>query len=336
MRDARGGFSRVEIYGAGLAGLVAAITLAREGREVHLFDRQQAVGGNPAWHPSVQTTVLPLKETERYIGIDLSGCFRPVDSITFHRYGRKKVFSLRDMHVCERGPGERSLDTYLFGLARGLGVQFHPSTPFPGPSAGERRPVIVATGLDGEVYRQLGIPCTPIHGFRGMIRTDRKPELITYLDRCTNYDFAYLAADGGSMFALLFSRNRLPGKNLEDFRRLLEETEGIRIENWTASEGAMPDRPRLAWGGCVLAGTLGGMIDPFVLHGISGALTSGKVAARAIADRQGAEREFRRLAKNFAWKKRLKAVSVLLPGKSVTLPAMMWIDGHMRGVGFVR
>jgi flavin-dependent dehydrogenase len=85
----------------------------------------------------------------------------------------------------------------------------------------------------------------------------------------------------------------------------------------------------------VLAGTLSGMIDPFLLHGISGALTSGKIAAQAFIDRDGAIREFCRLAKNFELKKRLKQLSVRLSLKQLTFPLMMWVDSRLRGVGFV-
>jgi flavin-dependent dehydrogenase len=156
------------------------------------------------------------------------------------------------------------------------------------------------------------------------------------MSRCTNYDFAYLAADHGLLFALLFSRQRLAEASLGEFQQLLKSTEGIQIARWAFSMGAIPTEPRLFYKGYVLTGTLSGMIDPFLLHGISGALTSGKIAAQALLDRQGAIREFRHLTRNFHLKKALKALSVRLPSKSVTLPLMMWMDNHLCGVGFVK
>ncbi|NVM56059.1 MAG: NAD(P)-binding protein, partial [Candidatus Helarchaeota archaeon] len=44
------------IIGAGPAGLVAAINLNREGFKVVVREKQDSVGGDPGWHPSVHTT----------------------------------------------------------------------------------------------------------------------------------------------------------------------------------------------------------------------------------------------------------------------------------------
>jgi len=327
--------TRVDIYGAGLAGLVAAINLAWEGFEVHIFDVQCRIGGNPKWHPSVQTTVLKPEQTWKYIGVDLSHCFRKVDSITFYRYGRKTTFALEDMYVCERGHREGSLDTFLYKKAVDAGVRFHPLVKLDVSRLKTGRNVIVATGLEIEVYQQLDIPYMPIYGYRGVTRTELDSVLISYMLRCTNYDFAYLAADRGLLFALLFSRKKLDRSSLQEFQQILKVTEGIQFNKWIYSTGAISTKARLFYKGLVLAGTLSGMIDPFLLHGISGALTSGKVAAQVFIDRDRAIYEFGWLAKNFELKKKLKELSVRVPLKQVTFPLIMWVDSHLRGVGFV-
>jgi flavin-dependent dehydrogenase len=329
MSRARAG---VDILGAGPAGLVAAIHLAAQGVEVHVYDRY-GIGGNPDWHPSIQTTVLEPARTWDYIGLDLAGCFRRVDSITFYRYGRKKVFALENMYICERGPRRGSLDTCLHEKAIEAGVTFHLSGGL--DSLDRSREAIIATGLETQIYERLGIPYVPICGYRGVKKAAHDRVLISYMAACTGYDFAYLAADRGLLFALLFSRHTLAPERLPAFRRMLEATEHIQFERWTYSTGAIPARARLFHDGFVLAGTLSGMIDPFLLHGISGALTSGKIAAQAFLDRDAAIREFRRLARNFAVKKGLKALSARLPWKQVTIPLVMWADSHLHGVGFV-
>lgn len=326
--------TRVDIYGAGPAGLVAAINLAMENFKVHLFD-QHGIGGNLEWHPSIQTTVLKPERTWEYIGIDLSDCFRRVNSITFYRYGREKVFVLENMYVCERGPRKGSLDIRLYEKAINLGVTFHLSNKLDVDRLEPSRNTVVATGLETSVYWQLGIPCVSVYGYRGAKRTDRDTILISYMEKCTNYDFAYLAADRGLLFALLFSRQKLAMHNLNKFQQILKATEGIQINKWTYSTGAIPTTSRLFHDDLVLAGTLSGMIDPFLLHGISGALTSGKIAAQVFVDRDRAVREFRWLARNFELKKRLKALSVRLPLKQLTLPLMMLVDSRLRGVGFI-
>lgn len=331
MSEAR---TRVDVHGAGPAGLVAAINLAMAGFEVHLFD-QHGIGGNPDWHPSIQTTVLAPERTWRYIGIDLSPCFRQVRSITFYRHGRKKTFTLENMYACERGPREGSLDSYLYEKATQVGVVFHPSTVLDADRLDSSRNTIVATGLDTDVYRQLDVPSVPIIGYRGLKGAEPGVRLISYISECTNYDFAYLATARGLCFALLFSRRGLARESLDDFQQLLAQTEGIRFDEWTCSTGSIPTRTQLFHKGWVLAGTISGMIDPFLLHGISGALTSGRVAAQTFVDRDEALREFRWLARNFELKRRLKALSVRLPLKRITLPLMMLVDSRLRGVGFI-
>lgn len=326
--------TRVDIYGAGLAGLVAAINLTLENFEVHLFD-QYGIGGNLEWHPSIQTTVLNPERTWEYIGIDLSSCFRPVRSIIFYRYGHKKTFTLENMYVCERGPRKGSLDTTLYEKAADLGVTFHVRADLDVEKLEFPRNSIIATGLATNVYRRLNIPYVPVYGYRGLQVTDRAAVLISYMEKCTNYDFAYLAADRELLFALLFSRQMLTMQNLDEFKHILEITEGIQIGKWTYSTGAIPTASRLFHHDLVLAGTLSGMIDPFLLHGMSGALTSGRIAAQTFVDRDRAVHEFRRLTRNFELKRRLKALSVQLPLKHLTIPLMMLVDSRLRGVGFV-
>lgn len=327
--------TQVEIYGAGPAGLVAAINLAREGFDVYIFDQQRQVGGNTAWHPSIQTTVLDQRRTWDYIGVDLSECFHAVDSITFYRHGHKKTFKVKHMYACERGPREGSLDNYLYMKALDAGVSFHPLIEFDPDGLDPGQNVIVATGLEANVYRRLEIPYVPIVGYRSVKATRCRPRLISYFSKWTNYDFAYLAADRGLFFALLFSRQRLPQKSLETFQQRLAETENLQFSKWSYSTGAIPLRVQLFHENFVLAGTLSGMIDPFLLHGISGALTSGKIASQTFVDRKTAVREFRWLAKNHETKQRLKTLSMRLPFKKATFSLLMWIDSRLRGVGFL-
>jgi flavin-dependent dehydrogenase len=327
---------RVDIYGAGLAGLTAGLHLARRGMEVHLYDREQRIGGNPKWHPSIQTTTLDIAKTSEYLQIDLSACFHKVDAITFYRYGRKDQINLPNMYACERGPRPTSLDSYLGELALEAGATFHPGVPLSTQSLGKSQAAILATGLDADVYQMLGLPHTPLYGYRGVMRSELRGMLLSYMLPCTNYDFAYLAGEHGLIFALLFSRKSLGEHNLPQFEEYLAQTENLHFSRWIYSQGALPTRPNLIWQGKVLAGSLSGMIDPFVLHGMSGALTSGKVAAQYFYDPAGALAEFKHLKRNFYPKQWLKQIGAWLPWKSALIPVLMWADAHLHGVGFVK
>ncbi len=51
--------------------------------------------------------------------------------------------------------------------------------------------------------------------------------------------------------------------------------------------------PRLFASDKILAGTISGMMEPFALFGVHGALVSGKIAAMAVEDRAAALSEFK-------------------------------------------
>ena len=48
------------VVGAGLGGLVAAVNLAREGRDVVVLERESRIGGSPLYHPSPEGTPLDV------------------------------------------------------------------------------------------------------------------------------------------------------------------------------------------------------------------------------------------------------------------------------------
>ena len=154
--------------------------------------------------------------------------------------------------------------------------------------------------------------------------------------KCTNYDFAYMTAKNGLLFALLFSRKNLDENNLLEFREIVNLTENVIFDKWLPSQGALSDQMKLFAGNFILTGSISGMIDPFVLHGISGALTSGKVAAEVFLNKDKAIREFKWLSKNYRAKKLIKYISSKLPLKSYSIPVMMLLDAHLRGVGFTK
>jgi len=119
----------VRIAGAGPAGLVAAITLARRRVIVHEVQRevgyrfQSDLQGLENW--SSGEDVLDLL---RGLGIDTDFDALPCDrgwgfdawGERYDMIGKKTLF-----YMVERGPGPRTLDTALLDQARTLGVELY-------------------------------------------------------------------------------------------------------------------------------------------------------------------------------------------------------------------
>lgn len=330
----------IEIYGAGISGLVAAINLAKSGFEVEVREKRSRVGGSPKWHPSVHQQTSDLEKTSEYIGIDVAPCFHSVKKHTFYLYGRTFILDTPvNSYVCEKGPRPSSIESYLCSQAEKLGVRFVFGEAFDLESIKllnmETHRCIVATGLEHKPYRDLGIKHAAIQGFRSSQKTEEKDFAISYHGDCTNHDFAYVASFGDLMFSLLFARKGIREENLEDFRQYLLESEKITLDDWRFSTGCVPLEKNLVKNDVVLAGTISGMIDPFYLNGISPALISGKIAALYFTDRKRAFREFDRFTRNFHIKRNLKLVSDVLPVKKFSFPLVARLNSRLKGVGVI-
>jgi flavin-dependent dehydrogenase len=302
------------IVGAGLSGLVAAINLARDGFKVLVRERRKTVGGETdikGLEGKVikigDGTPMHLERLRDYTGIDFSPVAVPLKSARTHVYGKTLDFDFYEgvpTFLFERGPRPSSLDVYLYELARSEGVEFQfkdTVTDFSLLPPG----TIIATGLFGESWAALGVPHLPGYGYLAMSETeDRSPKVIIYFDEYTR-DYAFYSQVNGACGACLFSRGKpLEASSRERFALQLSEDDGITFDDWKAvSMGALPvekaRNPRLFAGNFILAGTLSGSIDPFLLFGVHGALVTGKIAAITVHDRRKGLEEFNRANKAF-------------------------------------
>ncbi|MFH1149049.1 MAG: NAD(P)-binding protein [Actinomycetota bacterium] len=292
------------VVGAGLAGLTAATLLARKGYEVRVLEKYKTVGGQPERWPCVDVTPMLPDRLGDYIGIPLGDPqVKPCKRLNGYFWGKGPYdvpLGRLDLCCVERGPRKTALDGYLRDLAEEAGVKIEYGSPVLGQGEIAALPpdTIIATGLYAESFDALGIPYTMgwCYGTKGTIE-DKDSEAAIYFGDYTN-DYAYWACLNGIWMILFFTRNPIRRSELESFEDEAGRTEGLKAEEWLYGYGPTPTRklsnPRLFASDKILAGTLSGMIEPFSLFGVHGALVSGKIAAMAVEDRSAAYLEFRR------------------------------------------
>lgn len=309
---------KVTIVGAGLSGLTAAITLARDGREVEVVERRDGVGG-PArdmetgdiTYVMVDGTPVELDKMTRYLGFDITPATKPMNRSTIYCFGKRydvKFPANVPAVLVERGMRKDSLDSLLYGLAREAGVNFTFNTPIKTRKDFADLPpdTILATGLFKDTYEAIGVPWVQVYGHMafGTMENYGGSPVILYMDKYTR-DYAFFSTINGMGGALLFQRGKpLTQESKNWFRKQLSRDEGIEFKDWIDMQvGVLPagslDNPRLFQDRFILTGTLAGMQDPVLLFGVHGALVSGKIAALALTDREAALKQFKRV--NALW-----------------------------------
>lgn len=300
--------SQVTVVGAGLAGLTAALNLARDGKEVLLIEKFDQVGGMPLAHPAVDVTPMEPDNLGRFIGVELGPPqVNPCDAWNVYAFNYKVPMDLTyvNLKCVERGSHETALDTLLYRLCVEAGVKFEFGRPFVSQGDFAQLPPdsIIATGLYFEAFEGLNIPYQNVFGYIGRGRTDNGALCAVWFDEYI-LDYAYYGAANGYLFCLYFARQPVKDSEWETFKeKQLKGQEGMECTRWDYHEGLVPTatykNPRMFSGDKILAGTLSGMMDPFALFGVHGSLVSGKIAAIAHSDKARAYELFKRYTRFF-------------------------------------
>ncbi len=298
---------RVHILGAGIAGMVAGINLAKEGYDVLIIEAAKQLGGIKNIHPSVHVT--PVDENlSKYIGINLHPLLPVVKAGGYYIKLKNRSVSLsfpaEMFYLVERSARETSLDAFLYKEAIKHNVKFEFSNFI--KKIDELPPdSIIATGLHPENFDALKIPYVRVVGYAARGRyPDSKYDRysISWFGDYTN-DYGYAGFVNDLSYILIFSSAGRENIDLEKFKEHMYETERLTFDKWEYFEGCVPIHSRhnlrLFHNNMILAGTISGMMDPALLFGIHGALISGKIAALAVKDRAKASEEFRRINRYF-------------------------------------
>ncbi|TFG37417.1 MAG: FAD-binding protein [Syntrophobacterales bacterium] len=310
----------VKIVGAGLSGMTAAVVLAREGYKVTVFDAGQNVGGSPDFHPSVHTTPAQLPQLWDYVGLNLEDDFVKCNPYPMFYYNKRFLklppyIKHNTAYCIERGARPTSIDNHLFAMAQEAGVRFEFGRKLDLEKLGSK--TIVATGLYPEGYKKMGISHRRIYvtWSKGEMADQTSSTGVIYLGDYVTPDYAYTAEVHGLDYALMFAHSPITKKNKGAFKNALESRgKGNYAEPWRDVVLAVPAEANLFWKDAILAGTLSGMIEPFWGYGIVGAIISGRIAAKAIMDREEAVKDFEFFTRNFDKKfKRRETLSSYSP-----------------------
>jgi len=315
------------VVGAGLAGLVAAINLARQGRDVVVLEREKRIGGSALYHPSPEGSPLHLEGLKAYTGIDLDPSVAGPAVAPF-QVGRAIAYgeiipvdmSAISSYMIERGPRSTSLDSYLYGIAKDAGVAFEFGHAILSNDDVAKLPpdTIIATGLYFEGFDATRVPyLTSFHFVARQTIEDTESNHVSVYHGDFTRDYSYTCSVNGIQFAHVFQRKPIGKDTLEAFKSQVHTAEGIEFANWTHFMFPVPaasiHNPRLFAGDKILAGTLAGCMESFMFFGILGALVSGKIAAMAVDDKAGALAEFELATSSFASAYLAKKISNLAP-----------------------
>jgi len=306
-----GAAKRVIVVGAGLAGLTAAINLARDGFRVLVYEAQPRIGGRADFRPDPAGSPFGLKQLEAYTGIDISPSVQLLRECRYFLWGKSYTLAFPRTVTCymvERGSRASSLDSLLYEIARREGVEVVFGRKFSTREEFEALPPgsILATGLERATYQLLGLPHETSYAYcaRGSSSSSEATVSI-YMGPFTT-DYGFSCTINGVAFAFVYQRGTPLSEGAKHaFRAHVEAAEPtFTLGAWHDLEfGACPSgsfrNPRLFWNDKILAGSLGGSIDPLLNFGMLGAMLSGRIAAWAVVEPRVAAREFRRLNVSF-------------------------------------
>lgn len=283
----------VRILGAGLSGLAAALTLARAGRSVEVFEKRSDCGMRFGGDlQGIENWSMDQDAVEELSGYGLPDDFHcaPFSEGT-QTNGRRSdhfTFSRPAFYLVKRGRAPDAIDQAFKRAALGAGVNIR---------FGETRsPASVDIDASGPVGHRPFAVDTGI-----VFETDAPDQAIALLDDAAGYKgYGYLLVTEGYGCCCVMSFDDFPGvhRGFRYARRLLIEENGITVRNprTVGGLGHFSSQPSWRHGNTLRVGETAGLQDFLWGFGMRMAIRSGVLAARAIIEGADyaatAEREF--------------------------------------------
>jgi len=274
------------ILGAGPSGLCAAISLARAGKDVKVFEKRASFGMR--FCPNLQGLrylYMPPEKFMQGLGVRAKVEFRYFPkAIICTRKGNVELDCSGggQMPFVLRGNGKGTLDGALFSEAEQLGVEFEFNS-----RAGEKDVEIVAAGSRGE----------PDSAALGTVFEDsdfpRDCQLVLFDDRFSPrgwYSYILPVSKHEVEFVTCVSKpyiaqlSQLHAKAMKE-RKEIADVVGGKRKVGSFGGSACVRIPKSAFiGGKYYVGEAAGFQDPYMGFGIAYALRSGRLAAKSIVE----------------------------------------------------
>ena len=320
----------IKIFGGGLAGLTAAINLARKGYGVTVFEKESRIGGPENFTPSVQMTPIHFQKMKDYIGIDVECCFEELSQFKAYMYSKIVNFNTKHLYVTERGPRATSLDYYLYKIALEEGVNIEFSHPLKAENIENlTNNSIIAVGNYSPMVKYLKLPHIPFRLYVTNMETkSRNNTCLAYFDKYLD-EYGYISAKNGLIFGSVSLLLNKPRENFIKFQNQLKQSEGIEFKKWNMVISQFPEKihllKKVSGKTVILAGSISGFFDPFFSYGVNSALISGKIASSTIISRKHGLKEFRRFMVNLNKMFLFARIYSKIPIKNYFTPAMFKI-----------
>ena len=194
--------AEVTIVGGGLAGMTAAINLAKRGRDVVVLERESRIGGSPLYHPSGQGSPLRLDALHSYLGFDITPGIEPIREMTEIAGGKAlRVRCLVPIPISSsgvRGPPAWTASSTSWRKKRGWSsLSTVPSSPR-SDLAQLPADTIVATGLHFEGFDITGSPYLTSHHFTYKGTCDADLNFVHMWHDTFTSDYGYTSASAAS------------------------------------------------------------------------------------------------------------------------------------------
>ena len=123
--------SKIQIVGAGIAGMTAAINLAKNGKSVIIYEKKNCIGGSrDGDFEGLENWIFSkgLPDSVAECGIDFNSIPKtPIFEFFVHVKGKQPIrVKSQDpfFHIVNRGTSSDSFDNYLTEICKSLNIEF--------------------------------------------------------------------------------------------------------------------------------------------------------------------------------------------------------------------